>query len=170
MINIKNQRGSITLFVLVSCMFFIASVVCIQMNMDSKQIAVEREYKQIKSNYEKDLANAKEIYTKLSQANNIDVQFRDIVLSKENKTIFLNIIFNTQELDVKELKYGWIYSNNIVTNPTSNIITNWTYVESSNGFNQIKAKLNYTEDEGYYYLCCMVNNKEYWSNEISPEE
>lgn len=170
MININNQKGSITLFVLVSCLFFIAAVVCIQMNMSSKQIAVEREYKQIKSNYEKDLGNSKEIYTKLSQENNMDVQFRDITIDEENKTISLNIIFNTQGINVKELKYGWIYSNNIVTNPTSNTITNWIYVESSNGFNQIKANLNYTENEGYYYLCFMVNNKDYWSNQISPAE
>lgn len=52
MIKINNQKGSITLFVLVSCMFFIASVVCIQMYIQSKKIAVDREYRQIKANYE----------------------------------------------------------------------------------------------------------------------
>ena len=52
MVNIKNEKGSITLFVVVSCMFFVASVVSVQMYMQSKKIAVDREYRAIKSNYE----------------------------------------------------------------------------------------------------------------------
>ena len=42
MVNIKNEKGSITLFVVVSCMFFVASVVCVQMYMQSKKIDVYR--------------------------------------------------------------------------------------------------------------------------------
>ena len=52
MINLRNQKGSITLFVLISCLFFVASVACVQMYMQSKKIAVDREYRAIKSNYE----------------------------------------------------------------------------------------------------------------------
>ena len=166
MIKIESQKGSITLFVLISCLFFVATVVCVQMNMSSKEIAVEREYRQIKSNYEKDLQNSEEIYNKLYKEKNLDVQFSDLSINKENKTISIKIIFNSKEINIKELKYGWIYSNNIVTNLTSNTISNWTYVEKSNEFNQINATLNYTENQGYYYLCFMVNNKEYWSDAI----
>ena len=43
MSNLKNEKGSITLFVLVSCLFFIASVTCVGMYMQSKQTAVDRE-------------------------------------------------------------------------------------------------------------------------------
>ena len=53
--NLKSQKGSITLFVLVSCLFFLASVACVNMYMHSKQIAVDREYRQVKANYEKDI-------------------------------------------------------------------------------------------------------------------
>ena len=52
MINLRNEKGSITLFVLISCLFFVASVACVQMYMQSKKIAVDREYRAIKSNYE----------------------------------------------------------------------------------------------------------------------
>ena len=52
MINLKNEKGSITVFVLASCLFFIGAVACTQIYMQSKQTAVEREYRQIKSNYE----------------------------------------------------------------------------------------------------------------------
>lgn len=52
MLNLKNQKGSITYFVLISCLFFITSVTGVFMYMQSKQIAVDREYRQIKSFYE----------------------------------------------------------------------------------------------------------------------
>ena len=50
--NLKNEQGSITLFALVSCLFFVASVACVGMYMQSKQTAVDREYRQIRANYE----------------------------------------------------------------------------------------------------------------------
>ena len=68
MINLRSEKGSITLFVLVSCMFFIASVACVQIYMQSKQTAVDREFSQIKDNYEGnslDENNLKESYEKI---------------------------------------------------------------------------------------------------------
>ncbi len=50
--RLKNENGSVTLFTLVSCLFFIASVACVSIYMQSKQTAVDREYRQIKANYE----------------------------------------------------------------------------------------------------------------------
>ena len=55
MFNLRNQKGSITLFVLTSCLFFIASITGIFIYTQSKQIAVEREYRQIKSIYEENI-------------------------------------------------------------------------------------------------------------------
>ena len=62
MINLKNEKGSITVFVLASCLFFIGAVACTQIYMQSKQTALEREYRQIKSNYETDSDNIDDIY------------------------------------------------------------------------------------------------------------
>ena len=53
MVNLKNQKGSITFFVLSSCLFLIASITGVFMYIQSKQIAVDREYRQIKSFYER---------------------------------------------------------------------------------------------------------------------
>ena len=55
MFNYRNQKGSITLFVLTSCLFFMASITGVFLYTQSKQIAVEREYRQIKSVYEENL-------------------------------------------------------------------------------------------------------------------
>lgn len=166
MINIKEQRGSVTLFVVISCLFFIATVVCIQMNMNSKQISADREYRQIKSNYEKDINNADEIYSNLLLENNLEVQFADIEcnnINENNINISAKIIFNIANIDVRELKYGWINSQNIIQNFNSDSIENWTYVENANGFNQIIATLDNVPNQGYYYLVLRLNNKEFWT-------
>ena len=55
MLNLKSQKGSITVLALSSCLFFLASVTTVYMYMQSKQVAVEREYRQIKSIYENNL-------------------------------------------------------------------------------------------------------------------
>ena len=76
MINLRNEKGSITLFVLISCLFFVASVACVQMYMQSKKIAVDREYRAIKSNYEGNTLeeeNLKNDYIEVEKLNNVSV-------------------------------------------------------------------------------------------------
>ena len=150
----------------ISCLFFLATVICIQMSMDSKQISAEREYRQVKANYEKDLSNADEIYEKLSLANNIDVRFADITynnIDENNMDISTKIIFNSQGINVKEVKYGWVHVNDFTDTPTSDSISNWIHVENTNGYNQIIATLNNVSNQGYYYLFLKLNNREYWT-------
>ena len=137
MINIKNQRGSITLFVLVSCLFFIASVACVHMYMQSKQVAVNREYRQIKVHYENNVDKMEEIYHNLQKMKK-SVKFGMPAIDYQNKTISVNVSFNTEGNKVKTIKYG----NEFVANKTN------------------------SKNNGFYYLCLMINDKAYW-NEIS---
>ena len=65
MLNLKNNRGSITVFVLVSCLLFIGCVVCVRMYIQSREIATDREYRQIKVNYETDTNSLDNIYNEL---------------------------------------------------------------------------------------------------------
>ena len=134
--------------------------------MSSKQIAVEKEYMQIKSNYENDLTNMDEIYTRLSEYN---VQFESISVNKANGTISATISLSLAT-NVKELKYGWIDKDTEVevTNLNPSEIGVWTYVENTE--NPITVKLNNVQSPKYYYLCCMINNKAYWSNPIEVVE
>ena len=161
--NLRNQKGAITLFVLVSCLFFLASVACVNMYMQSKQTAVDREYRQIKANYEKDINNMDSIYAELSNKNNLSVYFGIPKIDKTSKQITIDIYTNLENLDVKTLKYGWFYNLDQVENlSTNDTITNWTYVEHQSGENAFIATCNYTEDAGYYYLCVMIDNQEFW--------
>lgn len=58
--KIKEQKGSITLFVIMSMLFFTIVVVAIYVNTSYKAQAQEREVKKIQQTYKKDDIN--EIY------------------------------------------------------------------------------------------------------------
>lgn len=177
--NLKSQKGSITLFVLVSCLFFLASVACINMYMQSKQVAVDREYRQIKTNYEKDINNMESIYTELSSKNNISVDFEDPDIDKTKQKISVGIYANLDYLNIKTLKYRWFYSSvekdinqqEDINELLQSAVTNWTFVEYQNGENEFVATCNYTQNTGYYYLCVMIDNTAFWNDniEISQE-
>lgn len=172
--NLKNQKGSITLFVLVSCLFFLASVACVNLYMQSKQVAVDREYRQIKANYEKDINNMNSIYTELANKNNLSVNFGLPKINNTSNIISVNTYINLEYLNIKTLKYRWYYSNeekNInsqedINEILSNPATNWTYVEIQEGENEFTATCRYTNNTGYYYLGVMVDNKTFWNNNI----
>ncbi len=160
--DFKSKRGSITLFVLVSCLFFIASVACVNMYIQSKQSAIDREYRQIKATYEKDINNMDSIYAELSSINNLSVDFGIPEINQTSKKISVKIYINLEYLNIKTLKYGWYYDTNYINNPSISRITNWTYVENQNGENEFVATYNYIENDGFYYLCVMVDNQEFW--------
>lgn len=163
--NLKSQKGSITLFVLVSCLFFLASVACVNMYMQSKQVAVDREYRQIKATYEKDINNMDSIYTELSNKNNLTVNFGIPEFDKTQNKVFVNVFINLEYLNINTLKYGWDYDNDL-SNLSSERISNWTYVEHQNGENEFIASTELKKDGNdkdiaYYYLCVNIDKKEY---------
>ncbi len=55
----KNEKGSITLFVLISCLFFLAIVASVSVFLINTGSSIDSQYEQIKSGYEKD---AGEVY------------------------------------------------------------------------------------------------------------
>ena len=59
MINLKDNKGAITLYILVSLLFFLIATVSVQANLKTKEASVESEYQKIKASYQKD---ANEIY------------------------------------------------------------------------------------------------------------
>lgn len=162
--DFKSKRGSITLFVLVSCLFFIASVACVNMYIQSKQSAIDREYRQIKATYEKDINNMDSIYEELSSQNNLSVDFGIPEINQAGKKIYVKTYVNLEYLNIKIFKYGWYYTNEEqdINDLQSNDVINWTYVENLNGENEFVASTSFTQNSGYYYLCVMINNQEIW--------
>lgn len=157
MINLKNEKGSITLFVLVSCVFFIASVACVQMYMQSKKTAVDREYRQIRANYEGfilDEESMKQRYLELAQLENID-----ITIEKSTKTgnkLIVELNLNTTYSDIKTVKYGWGTSSSI------NTVSNWTFVEKESVNDKMIAINENAGSASEYHLFVVINNKEFY--------
>ena len=61
-INVRNKRGSISLFVLLSILFFLVVVTSVATNAKNKEAKLNSEIVQVKAIYEKDIGNEKSIY------------------------------------------------------------------------------------------------------------
>ena len=72
----RSERGSITVFTLASCLFFLVSVIGVQAYTKNKQMSVEDDYKRIKQNYEVNVNNQEEIYN----------NYKDITISENGVT------------------------------------------------------------------------------------
>ena len=158
MIDLRNQRGSITLFVLISCMFFVASVACVQVFTQSKKTAVDREYRQIKSNYEGnslDENTLKENYDKLAKIENVGITIVKAVQQDNNLSVQFRL--NDASTSVSSIKYGW------GTSASQETVKNWTFIENE-GAKDVMFALNSEATEiGDYHLFVVVNGKVLYS-------
>lgn len=167
MLNLKNEKGSITLFVLVSCMFFIASVTCVQIYMQSKKVAVDREYRQIKSNYEANTDNnsMNDAYNQLLQLKNLNIKLEKYNYNQENNQLLVEFSLqknttNVTNLNVKTIKYGWSISKPDDTVSDASDLTNikWSYIERESANDKMIAINNDVSTPGDYYLIVVVDN------------
>lgn len=174
--NLKNEKGSITLFVLTSAMFFVMSVVGVNINLQTKEMAVDKEYKQIKSNYETNIDNMDSIYQELSQRDsldNINIDFLEPVIEQDENTTTISEKFtiDLNKFKVKTLQYGWIYSDEVLTEEDmiNRTPSEWIYSELANSITA--TKIDEKKEEGYYYLCILIKDnlnktKVIWSDKV----
>ena len=63
----RNEKGAITLFVLLACLFFVFILTGVYLlNLNRLQVQ-EQDVKQIQENYEKEINDVEEIYKKLTE-------------------------------------------------------------------------------------------------------
>ena len=160
--GLRSEKGSVTVFVLASCLFFLVSVIGVQEYTKNKQMAVEDDYRLIKLNYEKDIGNQKVIYENLKEneiLGNITINFKeqeDYLIPTGSNTCVITQQFtieNRANKNIESISYGW--SNNENTEPV-----NWEFI-SSQTLSSIARKTDVTE--GDYYLWVKViedNNSE----------
>ena len=71
-LNKKNQRGSVSLFILVSALFFLVVVLGVGITLRNKEAAMNTQFQRIKENYEEDVGREPAIYTeKIEEQNNL---------------------------------------------------------------------------------------------------
>lgn len=143
--KIKEQSGSVTLFVLITCLFIITILLLINVGMIDKNTSQEREIIQINKNYsvnETDLANS---YAKIANENGypnyLEVQkmIEDAVQKarkeeREKTDQQIEQVRNTAEKSIEIAKteaklelfpIGSIYLSTTATNPSSYIGGTW---------------------------------------------
>ena len=65
--KLVNQKGSITLFVLLAMIFFIIIILNMTMNVANKKQSQISEYDKIKQEYEKNINNIDQVYNEVLQ-------------------------------------------------------------------------------------------------------
>ncbi len=122
MCSLKNQKGSITIFALVSSLFFVASVACVAMYMQSKQVAVDREYRQVKENYEVSIEKIKkegkilDANTTLLTEDNVVITIpAGFTISKESPNVASEGIIITDSVDENGNEFVWVPINEDLT-------------------------------------------------------
>ena len=61
-INFKKENGSISLFILVSVLFFLVAVVSVGISLKNKAVSMNKKFNTIKQTYEVDVGNETEVY------------------------------------------------------------------------------------------------------------
>ena len=159
--DFRDERGSITIFVLASCLFFLVSVTGVQVYTKNKQIALEEDYIQIKKSYEKDLDNQENIYNNVKdmddeeQSGEIKIDFQRqegyiIPTESSGVTIYQKFtITNDTNEQIESIMYGW--SDNKDTAPQD-----WETAQT-----KLLSHIVHKKDvqEGEYYLWVKVINK-----------
>ena len=152
----RSEKGSITVFTLASCLFFLVSVIGVQTYTKNKQIAVENDYKQVKQSYEKDINNQAEIYNRIKDlTGDIGVNFEAqegylIPTGATSCTISQKFTVDNQSNNrVQSVSFGW--STDPETEPTS-----W----ENASMQSLTHTANKTEvDKGDYYLWVKVKHE-----------
>ena len=60
-INFKKENGAISLFILVSLLFFLVIVVSVGISLKNKSVSMDRKLNTIKQSYETDIGNEDEM-------------------------------------------------------------------------------------------------------------
>lgn len=71
----NNEKGSITLFVLLSMLFFLVVVVSVGAYLKNREIIVDQEYKKVQSSYGQEVTNEAEVYdSKIGERKYTDIE------------------------------------------------------------------------------------------------
>lgn len=85
--NLKDERGSIALFVFLSLLFFLVVVTGVGISMKNKQEGVNQQYLSVKRSYEKDVGNEKSIYDEKMAMSEDESQKRTVIFDANGGTV-----------------------------------------------------------------------------------
>ena len=130
--NRKNERGAITLFVLLACLFFVFILTGVYVYNLNKMQTQEQNIKQIQENYARDINNIDEIYNELSKSIKLEltqepengIWSQEVTLIgnaevKEGKTVTIEeYAFSKDSTDESSLKWNKADNGERITETT----------------------------------------------------
>ena len=66
---LKNEKGSISLFVLLSVLFFLVVVTSVGISFKNNERSIDSQFQKKKTSYEKDVGNEDSIYNEVFNSN-----------------------------------------------------------------------------------------------------
>ena len=141
-LNRKNERGAITLFVLIACLFFALVLTGVYVATLNKMQTQEQQVDQIQENYARQLENIDEIYNELS--GNVKLQLtqdpEDGTWTKEVTLIGNAEVKEGETVRIKEFAFG----------KENESISSLEWKEATNG-QKITETTKVTENGIYYF-------------------
>ena len=156
-INRKNERGAITLFVLIACLFFALVLTGVYVATLNKMQTQEQRVDQIQENYARQLENIDEIYNELS--GNVKLQLtqdpKDGTWTKEVTLIGNAEVKEGETVRIKEFAFG----------KENESISSLEWKEATNG-QKITETTKVTENGIYYFWVEDSDGEIYQSNPV----
>ena len=140
--NKKNENGAITLFVLLTCLFFVFILTGVYISNLNRLQVQEQEVTQIQENYAKDLSRVDEIYENLSRSMAVTLS-----QNPQNDTWTNGEVTLTGTAQIKEGNTATIVGY-AFTKDTTNEASSWTSVSNKT---EITETITVTENGTYYF-------------------
>ena len=160
----RNEKGAITLFVLLACLFFVFILTGVYLSNLNRLQVQEQEVTQIQENYAKDLSRVDEIYENLAKT-------MTVTLKQDPETpAKIVALVGSAEIDEKSTAtiVGYVFNQE----GTESNATSWTW-EAVTGSNVKKLeevrKEGITENGKYYFWAKDSEGKIQRSNELNVQ-
>ena len=160
----RNEKGAITLFVLLACLFFVFILTGVYLSNLNRLQVQEQEVTQIQENYAKDLSRVDEIYENLAKT-------MTVTLKQEPETPAKAVaLVGSAEIDEKSTAtiVGYVFNQE----GTESNATSWIW-EAVTGSNVKKLeevrKEGITENGKYYFWVKDSEGKIHRSNELNVQ-
>ena len=140
--NKKNEKGAITLFVLLACLFFVFILTGTYISNLNRLQVQEQEVRQIQENYEKDIDRVDEIYENLSKSMKVTLSQNPPNGTWTNEEVTLTGNAQIKKGNTATI-VGYAFTKNTTEEPSS-----WTSVSNKT---EITEATTVTENGIYYF-------------------
>ncbi len=156
-INRKNERGAITLFVLLACLFFVFILTGVYVYNLNKMQTQEQNIKQIQENYARDINNIDEIYNELSKSIKLELT------QEPENGIWSQEVTLIGNAEVKEGKIVTIEEYAFSKDSTDETMLEWEIADNGE---RITETTKVTEGGTYYFWVKDSEGEIYQSNPV----